>query len=110
MLSNGNVQVNRNDVEGLCHEMEENGALVKFLFSGDKVVAEEESNGNVIRYIRGLGIISSGSESARTYYHYVSDEQGSITHILKGEEKEEADRAASVDVEEAGSRVLNYYE
>ncbi|MBD5465856.1 MAG: hypothetical protein HDR22_08580 [Lachnospiraceae bacterium] len=83
---------------------------MKFLLSGDKVVTEEESNGNVIRYIRGLGIISSDSESARTYYHYVSDEQGSITHILKGEEKEEADRAASVDVEEAGGRVLNYYE
>ncbi|MCM1161126.1 MAG: DUF6531 domain-containing protein, partial [Roseburia sp.] len=112
-MSNGKVQVNRYDAEGLRHEMEENGELVKFLFSGDKVVAEEESNGNVIRYVRGLGIISSDSESARTYYHYVSDEQGSITHVLKGEDKEEAeeiDRTAFVGVEEAGSRVLNYYE
>ena len=98
--------------KGACYEIKENGELVKFLFSGDKVVAEE-GNGNVIRYIRGLGIISSDSESARTYYHYVSDEQGSITHVLKGEEKEEAeelDRAASAGAEEAGSRVLNYYE
>ena len=112
-MSGGRVQVNRYDAEGLRHEMEENGELVKFLFSGDKVVAEEEGNGNVIRYIRGLGIISSDSESARTYYHYVSDEQGSITHVLKGEEKEEAeelDRAASAGAEEAGSKVLNYYE
>ena len=49
---------------GLRYEMEENG------------------NGTITRYIRGLGIISSDSEEAKTYYHYVSDEQGSITHIL----------------------------
>ena len=43
---------------------------------------EETSNGTTTRYIRGLGIISSDSEEAKTYYHYVSDEQGSITHVL----------------------------
>ena len=43
---------------------------------------EETSNGTITRYIRGLGIISSDSEEAKTYYHYVSDEQGSITHVL----------------------------
>ena len=36
----------------------------------------------VMRYIRGLGIISSDSESAGTYYHYVSDNQGSVRFIL----------------------------
>ena len=36
--------------------MEENGQLVKFLYNEDKeAVAEEKSDGNVIRYIRGLG-------------------------------------------------------
>ena len=43
---------------------------------------EETGNGTITRYIRGLGIISSDSEEAKTYYHYVSDEQGSITHVL----------------------------
>ncbi len=77
------VQINRYDGEGLRHEMEENGRLIKFLYNEDReVVAEETGNGTITRYIRGLGIISSDSEEAKTYYHYVSDEQGSITHIL----------------------------
>ena len=68
---------------GLRHEMEENGRLIKFLYNEDReVVAEETGNGTITRYIRGLGIISSDSEEAKTYYHYVSDEQGSITHVL----------------------------
>ena len=63
--------------------MEENGRLIKFLYNEDsEVVAEETSNGTITRYIRGLGIISSDSDEAKTYYHYVSDEQGSITHVL----------------------------
>ena len=63
--------------------MEENDRLIKFLYNEDReVVAEETSNGTITRYIRGLGIISSDSEEAKTYYHYVSDEQGSITHVL----------------------------
>ena len=63
--------------------MEENGRLIKFLYNEDReVVAEETSNGTITRYIRGLGIISSDSEEAKTYYHYVSDEQGSITYVL----------------------------
>ena len=71
------------DGEGLRHEMEENGRLIKFLYNEDReVVAEETGNGTITRYIRGLGIISSDSEEAKTYYHYVSDEQGSITHVL----------------------------
>ena len=77
------VQINRYDGEGLRHEMEENGRLIKFLYNEDReVVAEETSNGTITRYIRGLGLISSDSEEAKTYYHYVSDEQGSITHVL----------------------------
>ena len=77
------VQINHYDGEGLRHEMEENGRLIKFLYNEDReVVAEETGNGTITRYIRGLGIISSDSEEAKTYYHYVSDEQGSITHVL----------------------------
>ena len=63
--------------------MEETDRLIKFLYNEDReVVAEETGNGTITRYIRGLGIISSDSEEAKTYYHYVSDEQGSITHVL----------------------------
>ena len=87
--------------------MEENGQLVKFLYNEDReAVAEEESDGNVIRYIRGLGLISSDSEKAKTYYHYVSDEQGSITHVINGEEKE----SGELPQEDVQSRVLNHYE
>ena len=50
--------------------------------SPDTCMMEETGNGTITRYIRGLGIISSDSEEAKTYYHYVSDEQGSITHVL----------------------------
>ena len=84
--------------------MEENGRLIKFLYNEDREVVAEENgngtitryirglstslsiipptNGTITRYIRGLGIISSDSEEAKTYYHYVSDEQGSITYVL----------------------------
>lgn len=80
------MQINRYDGEGLRHELEENGALVKFLFNEDReVIAEENSERMISRYIRGLGIICSDNEEAKTYYHYVSDEQGSVTHILSDE-------------------------
>ena len=103
----GSFQKNHYDAEGLRAEMEENGQLVKFLYNEDReAVAEEESDGNVIRYIRGLGLISSDSEKAKTYYHYVSDEQGSITHVINGEEKE----SGELPQEDVQSRVLNHYE
>ena len=34
-----------------------------------------------IRYIRTHELLASDAESARTYYHYASDEMGSITHV-----------------------------
>ena len=105
--ADGSFQKNHYDAEGLRAEMEENGQLVKFLYNEDReAVAEEESDGNVIRYLRGLGLISSDSEKAKTYYHYVSDEQGSITHVINGEEKE----SGELPQEDVQSRVLNHYE
>ena len=105
--ADGSFQKNHYDAEGLRAEMEENGQLVKFLYNEDReAVAEEESDGNVIRYIRGLGLISSDSEKAKTYYHYVSDEQGIITHVINGEEKE----SGELPQEDVQSRVLNHYE
>ena len=106
VTAEGDIQKNCYDAEGLRAEMEENGRLVQFLYNEDReVVAEEESDGNVIRYIRGLGLISSDSEKAKTYYHYVSDEQGSITHVINGEEKE----SGELPQEDVQSRVLNHY-
>lgn len=84
---NGDVQKNRYDAEGLRHEMEENGRLVQFLYSGKEVVAEKEDDGNVIRYIRGYQLISSDNEKAKVYYHYASNELGSVTHIVNGNVK-----------------------
>jgi len=83
---NGNIQINRYDAEGLRHEMEENGKLVTFIYRGDEVIAEE-SQEDKIRYIRTSVLLASDAESARTYYHYASDEMGSITHVV-GENEE----------------------
>ncbi|MDE7200650.1 MAG: hypothetical protein K2O91_01795, partial [Lachnospiraceae bacterium] len=77
----GHVQINRYDAEGLRHEMEEDGRLVQFIFRGDEIVTEEKDS-SIIRYIRGYDLIASDAESARTYYHYASDEMSSITHIV----------------------------
>ena len=105
--ADGSFQKNHYDAEGLRAEMEENGQLVKFLYNEDReAVAEEESDGNVIRYIRGLGLISSDSEKAKTYYHYASDEQGSITHVINGEDRE----SGELPQENVQPQVLNHYE
>ena len=90
---NGNIQINRYDAEGLRHEMEENGKLVSFIYRGDEVIAEE-SQEDKIRYIRTSVLLASDAESARTYYHYASDEMGSVTHVVDSENEE----------------TLNYYE
>lgn len=78
--SQGAVQGNHYDIEGLRTELEENGKLVRFIYDGDNAVVEADDN-NTIRYIRGLSMVSSDSEAAKTYYHYTSDEMGSVTHI-----------------------------
>ena len=80
-------QRNTYDAEGLRSEMEENDRLVKFLYDGDKVIAERDDTKGLKRYIRGYELVSSDCEQARTYYHYASDELGSITDVInyKGE-------------------------
>ena len=109
----GHVQINRYDAEGLRHEMEEDGKLVQFIFRGDEIVTGETEN-KVIRFIRGYDLVASDAESARTYYHYASDEMSSITHVVTGEDKEcreeaqQNPRTASSDKTDAV--VLNRYE
>ena len=84
-IFDGNVQVNRYDTEGLRHEMEENGRLVRFIFHKGEAVAEQEENSNVIRLIRSTELIARSTDAVRTYYHYASDEMGSTTHIVDDE-------------------------
>ncbi len=78
----GHVQINHYDAEWLRYELEEDGKLVQFIFRGDEIVGEDKDS-NIICYIRGYDLVASDAESARIYYHYVSDEMGSITHVVK---------------------------
>ena len=80
----GHIQLNRYDAEGLRYEMEENGNLVQFIFNQDREAVTEEDNSGLNRLIRASELIAahSSADSARTYYHYVSDEMGSTTHIV----------------------------
>ena len=80
------IQINRYDAEGLRCEMEENGNLVQFIFQDREIVAEEKKE-ETVRYIRGLELLASDAENARTYYHYASDEMGSITHVAANEDR-----------------------
>ena len=112
----GNVQVNRYDAEDLRYEMEENWRLVRFIFHKGEAVAEQEENSNVIRLIRGSELIarSSDGESARTYYHYASDEMGSTTHIVDEngnvQNRYEYDAWGKIEVkEEAVPNRFTYY-
>ena len=107
------VQVNRYDPEDLRHELEEDGKLVRYIFRGDEVVAEE-TEGNIIRLIRGTELLASDADHARTYYHYASDEMGSITHVVTGQGKETAEdgqgNESATGIEIPETSVLNHYE
>ena len=61
--------------------MEENGKLVQFIFNENKEVITEETNGNITRLIRTSDLWARKSEPEKTWYHYASDEQGSIVFI-----------------------------
>lgn len=64
--------------------MEENGNLVRFILNQNREVVSEEDARGLNRLIRGTELIASRSNAdcARTYYHYASDEMGSITHMV----------------------------
>ena len=81
----GNIQINRYDAEGLRAEMEENGRLAAFIFNPAKEVVTETEDRTVLRYIRGSELIARNTDAVRTYYHYASDEMGSITHVTDEE-------------------------
>ena len=81
----GLTQINRYDAEGLRCEMEENGKLVQFIFNENKEVITEETEGNITRLIRTSDLWARESEPEKTWYHYASDEQGSIVFITDAE-------------------------
>ena len=64
------------------YEMEENGNLVQFIFNQEREAITEEDSAGLTRLIRSTELIARSSDSARTYYHYASDEMGSATHIV----------------------------
>jgi RHS repeat-associated protein len=81
----GQVQINRYDAEGLRYEMEENKKLVQFIFNENREVVVEKSSDNIKRLIRSYDLWASESEPEKTWYHYASDEQGSIIFITDEE-------------------------
>ena len=77
----GQVQINRYDAEGLRYEMEENKKLVQFIFNENREVVIEKSDNSLKRLIRSYDLWASECEPEKTWYHYASDEQGSIIFI-----------------------------
>ena len=61
--------------------MEEDGKLVQSIFREDEVVAEKTDD-QIISLIRVYDLVASDAENAKTYYHYASDELGSVTHVV----------------------------
>ena len=89
VMEDGSTLVCRYDAGGLRHETEENGRLVRFIYSGRDAVCEEREEGGSIRYIREHGrLAASDCEQARTYYHYACDSLGSVLYVLAGNEYE----------------------
>lgn len=79
--TNGQVQINRYDAEGLRYEMEENKKLVQFIFNENQEVVVEQSDSDIKRLIRSYDLWASECEPEKTWYHYASDEQGSTIFI-----------------------------
>lgn len=96
-MEDGSTLVCRYDAEGLRHETEENGRLVRFIYSGRDAVCEEREEGGSIRYIREHGrLAASDCEQARTYYHYACDSLGSVLYVLAGNEYESPENGGTL--------------
>ena len=95
---NKNTFICRYDAEGLRYEVEENERLIRYIYKDRDVLSEESEDEGTKRYIRGNGrLIASDSEKARTYYHYVSDNIGSIHYVINsGNESVENDLGNTV--------------
>ena len=111
---NKNTFICRYDAEGLRYEVEENERLIRYIYKDRDVLSEESEDEGTKRYIRGNGrLIASDSEKARTYYHYVSDNIGSIHYVINsGVESVENDLGNTVaeKLYDLKSRIECHYE
>ena len=109
-IDDKNTFICRYDAEGLRYEVEENERLIKYIYRGRDVAVEESEDEGTARYIRGNGrLIASDSEKARTYYHYVSDNIGSICYVINSG-AECIDRNVSDGVSTLKARIECHYE
>lgn len=109
-LDNKETFICRYDAEGLRYEVEENERLIKYIYKGRDVAVEESEDDGTTRYIRGNGrLIASDSEKARTYYHYVSDNVGSICYVVNGGHKD-VEEAMLTDTASLKDRIECRYE
>ncbi len=60
--------------------------MAAFIFNSAKEVVTETEDRTVLHYIRGSELIVRNTDAVRTYYHYDSDEMGSIIHVTDEEE------------------------
>ena len=56
------------------------------------------------------GLRAEMDENAKTYYHYVCDGQGSVSHIIRGEDKESGVSEQGREQDREQDRILNHYE
>ncbi|WP_199884114.1 hypothetical protein [Anaerosinus massiliensis] len=54
---------------------------MQFIFNENKEVVVETNQAGINRLIRSQALVAVDADYARTYYHYTSDELGSITYI-----------------------------
>lgn len=79
--SDGSYIKNSYNPEGSRSEVDENGVISKFIFSGRNVVSELDEEDNLKNsIIRGHGIISQRDSSDNSYY-YVNNDHGDVTKL-----------------------------
>ena len=91
-LEDGTVQTNRYDPEGLRHEMEENGKLLRFVYhKGELVYERGETEQTGTSYHQGAGTEALNRAGKIYYYHkdeqlstaFITDEQGAIKNTYR---------------------------
>ncbi len=91
-LEDGTVQTNRYDPEGLRHEMEENGKLLRFVYhKGELVYERGETEQTGTSYHQGAGTEALNRAGKIYYYHkdeqlstaLITDEQGTIKNTYR---------------------------
>ncbi|MDP4183287.1 MAG: RHS repeat-associated core domain-containing protein, partial [Bacillota bacterium] len=81
---NGGFIKNVYDPEGLRFEVQENGQISRFVFSGRDVVSELDGSGS-LKYstIRGHELLASKDVTGKGYY-YLNNAHGDVTALISG--------------------------